>query len=268
MPLRSFIDDVDGPERTIAVVSDDEPGPLAAMLEAAFETQSVNVRTDGETIVGSGPLADLEGETDGDVAVLLEDGEPVAASPMTALYESLLAINSDLFVTGARGLGEIDLPDVIAGVAEAPLRLRGYPLAHKEKLLLILLSRHIEQRAWEAGDGTLRSSFQRLSRIEDEVGTREVYEGLAATDVDVHVYGVDDGTTVDVEATVHTGTDSTYRNGWFVVYRPDGAADDSGPDAGSAALVCLETASRIWEGVWTRNSERVAEIDDAIAREL
>ncbi len=41
------------------------------------------------------------------------------------------------------------------------------------------------------------------------------------------------------------------------------------PAAGdAAALLCLETKSRVWDGFWTTDPDRVAAIDDAIAREL
>ncbi|MXV61205.1 histidine kinase [Natronorubrum sp. JWXQ-INN-674] len=261
MTLRPFIDETDTPERSIAVVGD-APGPLETMLEETFETQSIDVRSDADTAIAAELTDTLE--SDDDTAVLLEDGTPVATSPMAELYETILAINSDLFVTGARGLGEIELPDVLAGLEDSRLQLRGYPLAHKEKLLLILLSRRIEQLAWNNGGGTLRSSFQRLSRIDDEVGTRAVYDELTATDVDVHVYGVDDGATpIDLDVTVHSGTTPTYRNAWFVVHRPKDPDSTRG-----SALVCLETEPRVWDGFWTDDLERVAAIDDAIDRDL
>ncbi|SDJ47790.1 histidine kinase [Natronorubrum texcoconense] len=264
MTLRPFIEDADPAAVTIAVLSADGPGPLEVMLAETFETQSIDVET---TVPDS--VADEFDAVDGDIVVLLEDGVPVAASRMMELYESILAINSDLFVTGARGLGEIEFPDVLAALEDTRLRLRGYPLAHKEKLLLILVSRYIEQLAWAAGRGTLRSSFQRLSRIDDEVGTREVYDTLSATDVDVYVYGVDDGTTVDLDVTVRSGTEPVYRDAWFVVYRPDELDPDrAAPDVEATALVCLETEPRVWEGFWTTDPDRVATIDEAIGRDL
>lgn len=271
MTLRSVIDDVGSRDRTIAIVSDDATGPLAEMLAETFAAQPIDVELDATVPLES----DLDPEivdplaTDGDTAVLLEDGRPITASPMRDLYDSILAINSDLFVTGARSVGDIDLPDVLANLDEMRLRLRGYPLAHKEKLLLILVSRHIEQRAWAAGSGTLRSGFQRLSRMDDEIGTREVYAALAATGVDTHVYGLDDGATIDLDVSVHTGTDEAYRDSWFVVYEPDAHgchSDETAP--GPAAMVCLETESRIWEGFWTYDPDRVAEIGTYIDREL
>lgn len=254
MVVRSLIDEADDVDYTIAVVGDGSD-PLETLLVDSFADGPIDVASasaeSDATRVGTEEAS----------AVLLADGVPVATSPLEALYESVLAVNSDLFVTGSRGLGEIDLPDVLAGVSDSRLRLRGYPLADNEKLLLIVLSRYIEQLAWEDGEGTLRSAFQGLSRLDDEHGTREVYSRLADTDVDVHVYGVADGTTPDLEATVHTGSDRVYRNSWFVVYRP------ANPGNG-AALVCLETDARVWEGFVTFDADRVASVEERIAAAL
>ncbi|WP_254531046.1 hypothetical protein [Natrinema gelatinilyticum] len=63
-------------------------------------------------------------ETNGDTAVLLEDGWPIAASSMLELYDALLAIDSDLFRTRSRGVGEIESLDVLADLENT--RLRGY----------------------------------------------------------------------------------------------------------------------------------------------
>ncbi|WP_394326836.1 hypothetical protein [Natrialba sp. SSL1] len=182
---------------------------------------------------------------------------------------------------------------MLAALENTRLELRGYPRSHKEKLLLILLSRYIEQLAWSDGSGILRSSFQHLSRIEDEVGTHAVYDQLGRTDIDVHVYGVGGPEPPAVEATVHTGRSRLYRTAWFVVYRPDseGSTDqkpredatgvsrtdfdpllrsdgDSSTPPRSAALVCLETADRSWEGFFTFAPDRVAAIEESIAAEL
>ncbi|TYT61068.1 DICT sensory domain-containing protein [Natrialba swarupiae] len=282
MILRSLIDEVGNADHTIAVVGDDTAGPLTPLLADAFDDAGISVETtdDASNTSGAGDgtefdVDDLAGgeldptvatgvESDGTTAVLLEEGVPVAASPMMDLYESILAINSDLFATGARGLGEVDLPDVLSGLADSRLRLRGYPLAHREKLLLILISRYIEQEAWQGDSGTIRSAFQQLSRIDDEIGTRRAYRRLAETDVDVHIYGVDDGDRPTVDsATVHAGTGPAYRDSWFVVYRPpDGASTDG------AALVSVETEPRVWDGFFTFDPDHVARIDDAISREF
>ncbi|AEH36910.1 histidine kinase [Halopiger xanaduensis] len=271
MSLRSFLDAVGPREHALAVVGD-ATEPLEEMLAETFAETQIDIESGGpgETVAASDLAAlDLEANPGEDtVVVLLENETPVAASTMDELYESLLAINSDLFTTGARALGEIELPDVLANLADTRLRLRGYPLAHNEKLVLILLSRYIEQRAHVADGGTLRAAFQRLSRLDDEVGTLAVYAELERAAVDVHVYGTpptDESAAVrDLDVATHTGTDGEYRNCWFVVYDPADPIADPDP----AALLCLETEPRIWDGFWTFDPERVAALEAYVATEL
>ncbi|OVE85525.1 DICT sensory domain-containing protein [Natronolimnobius baerhuensis] len=277
MSLRTFLDSAGTPNHAIAVLGDDAEDPLGELLETSFTDSEIDVQLEaGQRETGSVEIDDtvvaVEGEspiaTDDPLAVLLEDGTPVASSPLSELYETVLAINSDLFITGARGLGEIELPDLLTTLTDTRLRLRGYPLSHKEKLLLILLSRYIEQTAWEADSGTIRSSFQHLERLEDELGTRRVYERLADTGVDVHLYGMaEDEVTpaAALDATVHTGSSAEYRDGWFVVHRPP---DPTASDATPAALVCLEVEPRIWDSFWTFDPETVVAVDNYIASTL
>lgn len=192
---------------------------------------------------GPGPLAELLESTFEAQSIDVERGVPDGA-PDTAVFDP-------------------DDGDLAVLLEDTRMRLRGYPLAHREKLLLILVSRYVEQLAWSADGGTLRTAFQRLSRLDDELDTRDVYVKLADSDVDALLYGADDGTTIDLEATVHTGERSAYRDGWFVVYRHD---DRDAGDA--AALVCLEVEHRVWEGFWTTDPARVAEVAVAISRDL
>ncbi len=259
MTLRSFFHILDAPDCRLAVIGGDDDGPLESMLAETFEGQPLLVGS--EASIGS--PAELESalktsDAGGPVVVLFEGESSVASSPMSELYDAILAINSDLYITGARGLGEVELPAVLAHLDEFRFTLRGYPLAHKEKLLLIVISRYIEQLAWEANAGTLRTSFQKLSRLNDEVGTRRVYEQLGSTELDVHVYGIKDSPITDLPVSVHSGTGGEYRTSWFVVFQP---AD---PDGNAAALVALETEPRVWDGFWTYDPTTVAAIDQYI----
>jgi hypothetical protein len=251
MSLESFLAELDAKDRSLVSVNRTEPRPLQRMLEGLFESQPVTV-------------AEHELPTaDGDYVGLLEDGEIVATSSFRDLQDAILLVNSDLFVTGARDLEDVRMPDVLDGLTETPFTLRGYPDSNSEKLLLILVSRHIERLAWEGGSGSLRSSFQQLSRIEDERGTRNVYRRLSETDLDLHLYGVPDATPPpEVTATVHGGDGPEFRNSWFVVYEPRGA------DADAAALVALETDPRRWRGFWTYRPELVERIDEYVAQSL
>jgi hypothetical protein len=160
--------------------------------------------------------------------------------------------------------------------------VRGYPESNKEKLLLIVISRVIERIANETGGGTLRASFQRLSRLKDERGTYEVYGSVARSGVDVHVYGMDDAEPAEeLPVTVHTGSSYPYRRSWFVVFTPPGGSDPesgmdgwNGSDIGNgkddengdhAALVALEDEPNVWDGFWTFRPELVSRIDRYIA---
>lgn len=152
---------------------------------------------------------------------------------------AFLLVNGDLYRSGTSGLDKYDAPSVLTGLDETRFSLRGFPASNKEKLLLILISRYIERLALDANTGTLRSSFQRLSRLDDERGTHTVYERLGDSDVDVHVYGVADWSPDEVlDVTVHAGTNEVYRRSWFVVFNADAAV------ATPAALLALETSGK------------------------
>ena len=243
-----------------------------------------------ETLVGDGSesidVDDLrdhdEIEFDGSTAagienlvLLLEDGEIVAVSRLDALVDAILLVNSDLYITGTRGLEDLELPSVITGLHDTVFTLRGYPESNRQKLLLITISRFIERVAWESGSGTLRSSFQRLSRLDDEIGTRRVYRQVVEAGVDTHVYGVPDRVPDDLGATVHGGESIDFTDTWFVVFTPpDGpraidAADDlrRGVDGG-VALLAVETEPRVWQGIWTFDPDRIRTVSDYVIENL
>lgn len=259
MSLEQYLRSVDSSDPSLVVVNRTAPRPLQEMLEAAFEDQPVDV--------GECELPDA----DDDVVVLVEDGEVVTTSPLRALNESILLVNSDLYRTGTRDLEDVEVPDVIARLDEEPFVLRGFPESSTEKLLLIVISRQIERMAHRADAGRLRTSFQRLSRIDTEQGTRRVYEALGASGVDTHVYGVPDWTPpADAGLTMHGGYTEEFRNAWFVVYVPP----DVDPRRATAeersfsALLALEREPGVWHGTWTYSPSLVAALDEYVAHEL
>ena len=228
-------------------------------------------RRDDIPFDGSDP-ADIE-----NLVLLMEDDEVVAGSTLAELGDAVLFVNSDLYVTGSRSLGDVDLPSVISGLDDATFTLRGYPESNRQKLLLITISRFIERTAWTAGEGTLRSSFQQLSRIDDEVGTREVYERVSGTGVDTHLYGVADELPADLDAVIHAGDGRDFTDSWFVVYRPPGGPRpvETEPDSdlqrgveGGVALLAVETEPRIWRGLWTFDAERISRVNRYVERNL
>ena len=211
------------------------------------------------------------------LVLLMEGDEVVAGSTLGELGDAVLFVNSDLYITGSRSLPDVDLPSVISGLDDATFTLRGYPESNRQKLLLITISRFIERVAWTAGDGTLRSSFQRLSRIDDEAGTREVYERVSGTGVDTHLYGVPDELPGDLDAVIHAGDDPDFTDSWFVVYRPPEGPHPAESDPktdlvrgieGGVGLLAVETEPRVWRGFWTFDADRVSRVNRYIERNL
>lgn len=214
-----------------------------------------------------------------------EGHEVVATSPLEEVMNSVLLVNSDLYKTGQAKLDEFELPSVLTRLDDVPFSLRGYPESDKEKLLLVAISRYIERHAWRAGNGRLRSSFQRLSRIEDERGTRAVYKKVASTDVQTHIYGIPDWSPpTNSNLVTHGGYTDDFYDSWFVVYTPpedesveaepgdrtaasDGRLDDVEPDQ-PVALLALETEPKRWEGYWTFRPSLVSDIDRYISRNM
>jgi len=249
--LAAFIERGEVRDRSLAVVNRTRPQPIQDMLEATFGHASVGITE-----------LDLPDAED-DAVVLLEDDDVVASSPLSALENEVLMVNSDLYITGTKSLGDVSLPDVLAELEETRFRVRGYPASNSEKLPLILISRYIEQLAWNHKSGRLRSSFQRLSRLNDERGTRNVYRQLGETAVNVHVYGVPDWIPPQsFPGVIHAGYDGEFRSSWFVVHDPE--ADDARP----AALVAERVAENEWDALWTFRPERVKAVNRYIERSL
>jgi len=229
----SFVDDVDANPATLLLLNRTEPVPLLSLLERAFERQPVHV-VEREV---PGPVEDL--------VVLVDETGVVASSPLQGVAESFLLINADRFRTGANDLEAGAVPAVLRELTDIAFELRGYPESSKEKLLLILMSRYVEAAALRTGEGELHVGFQRLSRLDDEYGTRTVYERLGESAIETHVYGVgSETTTVPAGVVAHEGDDENYRRSWFVVFEP--------PDGDAAvALVAWAIGENRWRGTWT-----------------
>ncbi|WP_435069401.1 DICT sensory domain-containing protein [Haloplanus sp. C73] len=249
--LAAFIESGEIRDLSLAVVNRTRPQPIQDMLEETFGGQSVDIEE----------LDDPDAEEN--LVVLVEDDDVVASSPLSALEDEILMVNSDLYITRAKSLGDVTLPDVVAELADTRFRVRGYPVSNAEKLPLILISRYIEQLAWAHESGRLRSSFQRLSRLDDERGTRQVYRQLGETAVDVHVYGVPDWIPPrSFPGVIHAGYHGEFRSSWFVVYH------STTKDARSAALVAERVDENEWDAVWTFREDRVRAVNRYVERAL
>ncbi|MFB6192297.1 MAG: histidine kinase [Haloarculaceae archaeon] len=255
--LSGFIEEATPSEKTLLLVNRTGPEPLVRLLEKAFDGQSVRVAEAHRS------------ESAEDVVCLLEDEEVVATTPMADLEEAFLLVNADRYRTGVGQTETGSFPAVLTGLDEIEFEVRGFPKSDKEKLLLVLISRFIEARALWRGTGELHSTFQRLSRLDDEYGTRSMYEALADTDVSAHVYGVrDDPSAVDaLDVTVHAGEGEEYRRSWVVAFDPlDDAGDAPDAEGGPVALVAIETGPNVWRGTWTYDPGRVAWIRSYLDR--
>lgn len=251
MTLRQFLDDDAGATRSLVILNRTAPEPIARILSKMFNGESISVKE-----------AELDAFAS-DTVVLVKDGAVVAQSSLDALQEEILLVNSDLFITGARGLEDIEPLPILESLAETPLFVRGYPESHSEKLLLTLISRYIERRAWRQQRGTLRASFQFLERINDEIGTHQVYQRLDRAPVDVHVYGAPGWSPQpDSTITAHAGWSEEFLESWFVVYTPPEG------DASHAALLALEEGPNEWRGFWTYNQSKVEAMDEYIVHNL
>lgn len=128
---------------------------------------------------------------------------------------------------------------------------------------MILISRYIERTAWCQHGGTLRTSFQYLSRIEDEIGTHQVYRRLDDSPVDVHIYGAPGWEPApNSSITIHAGYEFDFLKSWFVVYTPPDDGDEY------AALLAIEDGPNEWNGFWTYRESLVSEIEEYVAWNL
>jgi len=241
--LGGLIDAVDTSEKTLLLVNltDAAAEPQVSLLDRVFDAESVTV-TERQLSDGTENLV-----------CLVDDDEVVATSSWDELRQAFLLVNTDRYRTGTKQIETGSFPDVLTGLDDIEFTVRGYPASNKEKLLLVVISRFIEFQALSAGAGSFDASFQLLSRLDDEHGTRRVYEWLADSDVDAHVYGVADDPTVAeaLDLTVHATDNPELRRLWFVVFRP------AEPSGDHVALIAEETAPNVWRGLWTYDADRV-----------
>jgi hypothetical protein len=237
--LSAFIETVPVRQKTLTVFNDDEPEPLVRMLRRMVDSPAVEVHA-GEVSTNTPENA---------VVVEDEDGTELAVSSISEVGASVLLVNSDLYVTGTRAIDEVNTPAVLRHLDEVPFTVTG-----KQKMLLIELSRYVEWLGWQAERNTLHAGFQYLSRIDDERGTRRVYDRLADGDADLHLYGIPDhDSELPGAATAHTEPSDELRESWFVVNTECGA-DMKG------ALLAERTGPSEWRGCWTFDPDRVDEV--------
>jgi hypothetical protein len=250
MGLAAFVADYADGEATLTVVDRESERPVYRLLSRFFG-DAVTLR-EVETVDAAGPT---------DAVVLERDGETLAGTSLAAIRDELLLVNSDVYVTGSRPIEDVETPSVVTGLAGVPYEATVRADYPREKLLMIEVSRYVEAMAWRAGEGRLATGFQSLSRIEDERGTRRVYERIGdETDVDAHVYGLPGEASLPSGVTAHAVDTDEIRRSWFVCYRSGAHPHEA------AAQLAVKTAPDTWEGVWTFDPDRVGRVLDYLDR--
>lgn len=223
--LHALIAEMEAAGLTLTVCNYTGDEDTLAELTAFFERLNVAVRT-----------AELSTTAPTDVAMLHRGNDVVATSPVAELDNALRldALEADAEVTAM----------VRPAVLEEVYR-EEYAVDNGGKLQMVRISRLVETRALETGAGELHAGFQRLDRVADELGTQDLYESIARTDVDVHMYG-EAGDVPNADwYTLHTDPVDELAASWFVVF------DGAGQDARKAALVSEETGPERYSGFWT-----------------
>lgn len=222
----SLFSEVRGPRRQFTVYRNEE----RVDLESPFVTRDVDVRYRD---LPAGPDPFLVIETDGKFrgAISLPDLEGLLEPPVTRPGEV------DGVSEGYRVL--FDLLDETVYTA-------------LERRQLLAVSREIEDRAFRVGDGTLRVSFQTLSTFESQA---PLYRELAtATDLDIHIYGVDDWTPPRIDGiTYHEFAAGPLERCWVLAF-------DGGPEGTHPCGLVGQEQSDGFDGLWTDDERMVARI--------
>jgi hypothetical protein len=256
--LSAFLDEVPTSEKTLMLVNRTGAEPLVDLLAKAFTTQDVTI---AERQLPGGP---------DDLVCLIDEGRVVATSPFARLEETFVLINADRYRTGTRPVAPEQFPDVLTGLNQVEFTVAGFPVSNKEKLLLVVMSRFIEHLALSVGGGQLHTSFQRLSRLDDEYGTRTIYGWLADSAVETHLYGVadDPADVTQLDVNVHSDETTEYRRSWVVVFQPAAEAAVAEERPTHAALVAIEVGPNVYRSLWTYDPDRVARIHRYIDEEF
>ncbi|MFB6082767.1 MAG: DICT sensory domain-containing protein [Halorientalis sp.] len=247
MTLREIIEQVNGSRETLTLLNPDVSPTATGRIHDYLDAQNVRVRTD-ETESGSPK----------NVAILHDDGEFRAASDVRAVAE-----RADVENAMTADFEAVPTPEVLTAIDSRTFTEFG-------KRRMIVASREMEKLAYDTGDGTLYTGFQRLSLIRSQ---RRIYEKLGESDVDVHVFGYPDWEVPEgLGVETHPRDDEEIRRTWFVVFdggasatpRERGEADGgAGTDESKGALLAEEVGENVYSGFWTY---RTAIVDEILAR--
>lgn len=236
--FREVLERVRGRQHVLTVYTDGGASDLVAATRSHFSSQTVAVAVE--------PVAAADGgDGAGERAVLSgPDGTELASVGLDALR--------DLTSGFERGVGDD------AAYADLVANLDHATFTSYDRRQMLQATREVEDRAWRAGAGGLYAGFQRLSKFRDQ---HRVYGRLAATDLDVHVYGQRDEPVDTPEGVaVHERDSAAFRETWFVIF-------DGETPAASSMLLAVEDGPTTgesgdgdgFEGFWTFDADLVAD---------
>lgn len=216
MSLRELIGGVESHETTLTVFNADER--VVEDLRERFADRNVTVAA--ERTPSGKPSAFL---------TVSEDGTVVDATSVTDL-QAWLAGDSPA------DLGLETFQPVLDALDETM-----FTSWNTERM--VAASREVEDRAWRVGSGRLHAGFQTVETLQ---GERTVYERLANSDLDVHVYAEPTSKPTPFEGlTLHLDRSEEIARSWFVVF------DGDGDDDKKCALLAEERTPRSFFGFWT-----------------
>lgn len=238
MILKDFIDEAESRDRSMVVFETGASGSdRIERIERFFDEDTLS--------------RELEPRLVTQFASFLPEEEVVAVSTLEEFDGDYLLVDSGFEIVGTRPRDRIDTPEFVVRVDGGT-----FLVAAGNTPLLTEMSHHIEELALDCDAGTLWTGMQELSRL-GEPRTRAIYERLADSDVESHVYGRSGESDPDPGVDTRGYATTEIRESWFVVYQGD---------TGSAALVATEIEPGTFRGFWTFESELADRVGEYVRR--
>jgi len=234
--LREIFDAVRADAPTLTVSNYRGPPEELAVVERYFDRHGVEVREASMDVAEPSSVA------------LLHRGDDLLASETVPALRGAIDIDAGTTDT----FEQRHTSDLLTNLERSV-----YGASAADKGLLIDVSHSIELLANRTGTGRLHAGFQRLSNLVDDEQAARIYERLAASGVNVHVYGTPDTETTVPGVSVHQEDTPEMADSWFVVY--DGGGD---PDRAAALLAHELGTDNEYDGFWTYEHDIAARIDD------
>ncbi|CCQ34018.1 sensor protein [Halorhabdus tiamatea SARL4B] len=221
MTLAQILEAIGDHEKELVVFNDEADGSIVDELREYFRTQNVRIRA--ETTASGRPTG---------VAVLAKRRTVLSVVSVATLRELLAGVPSG---ADAIGIADGDYEPILGYLKETTFTSR-------DTEQMLYTTREIEDRARRVRGGTIHAGFQRLSLVADQ---QPIYADLAARGVDVHIYGVPDVPTPEIDGAVHAVGNDEIAETWFVVF------DGGGEGVQKCALLAEERGDGSFDGAWT-----------------